>query len=170
MQYKRNAKLGSIALALSLMLACSAWAQEDATEDLTKAEVQEMYSSYLADEGYRPHVDSDGDVVFKHESKTYFVAVREDDPDYFTIVLPNFWEIENERERLQVLIAADEANAKSKVAKVFIIKDNTWAAIELFLSEPEGFKGVFPRSLRAIDNAVGNFTKKMQELSDESID
>lgn len=166
MQHQRYTRFGFLVVVLILLLSRSGWAEEE----LTKAEIQEMYSTYLADEGYRPHVDSDGDVVFKHESKTYFVAVREDDLEYFTVVLPNFWEIESERERLQVLIAADAANAKSKVSKIYIIKDNTWAAVELFLNKPENFEKVFPRSLRAIDNAVNNFIEKMKELREDTVE
>lgn len=163
----RNNCAKFIVIAISLLVFLSFGTVVSAQEKMTKAELQELYVNYLTKEGYKPSIDSDGDVVFKKEGRTYFIAVRENDLEYFTIVLPNFWEIESERERLQVLISADAANAKSKVAKVFTIRDNTWAAIELFVSGPEDFEGIFTRSLRAIDNAVNNFVDKMKELRED---
>jgi len=160
------AKLTVLTVALLALLSCVPVAT--AQEEMSKTELQEMYVDFLTEEGYKPSIDSDGDVVFKKEGRTYFIAVRESDLEYFTIVLPNFWEIENERERLQVLISADAANAKSKVAKVFTIKDNTWAAIEMFVNDPKDFEDLFARSLRAIDNSVNNFVEKMKDLNKDS--
>lgn len=100
----------------------------------TEAELQDMYVSFLLEEGYRPEVDQDGDVVFKREGRTYFIAVNEEDPGFFQLVLPNIWPIESEAERLQVLVAADYSNATSKASKVFIMEDDVWVDVEFCFS------------------------------------
>jgi hypothetical protein len=91
-------------------------AQERKAPLYTKEQLQQMYSDYLADEGYRPSIDEDGDVQFKQEGRMYYIGVSEDDPEYFRVVLPNIWRIESEQERIQVLVAADAVTATTKVA------------------------------------------------------
>ncbi len=122
-----------------------------------------MYRHFLIEEGYAPKVDEDGDVTFKFEGASFFIAVDEEDDQFFRIVLPNFWPIESEDEREQVAAAALRATMNAKVAKVFPIRDDTWATVEMFCSPPETFKPVFRRCLRAILAAVENFREGMLE-------
>lgn len=122
-----------------------------------------MYRQFLAEEGYVPQIDDDGDVLFKFEGANYFIAVDEDDDQFFRVVLPNFWPIESEEERELVAAAALLATMNVKATKVFPVGDDTWASIEMFCSPPEAFKPVFLRCLRAIQAAVSNFRDAMQQ-------
>ncbi|MBN2199503.1 MAG: hypothetical protein JW747_06585 [Candidatus Aminicenantes bacterium] len=137
--------------------------QEAVAESVGKAELQKMYMDYLTEEGYKPEIDEDGDVRFKREGRNYFIQVDDKDLEFFRLVFPNFWPIESEEERTQVLAAADVSNAKSKVAKVYTVRDNIWASIEIFVAKPEHFKDVFKRSISALENGVANFVNKMRE-------
>jgi hypothetical protein len=147
----------------AFLLASYCTAQESNGSDWDKEQFQNFYVEYLAEEGYRPEIDSDGDVRFKREGKGYFILVREDDPEFFCLVLPNIWPIESEAERAQVLAAADYSNARSKVSKVHTVDDDVWVTIELFVAKPEDFKGVFRRAIGALDNGAMNFVRKMRE-------
>jgi hypothetical protein len=129
---------------------------------MDKQQRTEMYRLYLQDEGYKPEVDSDGDVRFKKEGRTYVIIVDQDDEAFFTVVYPQFWKIESEDERRRVLTSCDHANNLSKVAKVFTVQDNVWAATEMFVSAPEGFKPVFDRAMSALQNCVSNFAQHMR--------
>jgi hypothetical protein len=60
-------------------------------------------------------------------------------------------------------VAGDASNAKTKVTKVYSFKDNVWVTVELFIRQPEDFKGVFARAMNAIDSGAGNFVSKMRE-------
>jgi hypothetical protein len=122
-----------------------------------------LYSEFLTEEGYRPTVDQDGDVVFKHEGKTYFIDVHEKDPSFFMIVLPNIWPIESAEERIQVLVAADVANREVMSAKVATKGDNVWVTLEMFVKSPADFQGIFDRALSAIGTATDTFAAKMRE-------
>lgn len=132
---------------------------------MNKEERAIMYRDYLAEEGYSPKIDDDGDVTFKAEGRRYFIIVDEKDDDFFRLLFPNFWSIENEEERRQVYIAACEATAETKVAKVFPVRDDTWASVEIFCSPPEMFKNVFERSLMALRASVNAFKGHMQNNS-----
>ncbi len=130
---------------------------------MTKQERAEMYRKYLTEEGYAPKIDDDGDVTFKYEGRYYFIAVDQNDEEFFQLVFPNFWPIESDAERDKVAKVALQATAKTKVAKVFPVHDNTWALIEMFCSPPEVFKAVFRRSLSALQASVEHFRQGMHE-------
>ena len=78
-------------------------------------------------------------------------------------MFPNFWSIESEAEREKVVHACTTATASTKVAKVFIVRDNVWATIELFCSPPEHFMSVFDRSMGALMTGVANFVEEMRK-------
>ena len=77
---KTTSLLASLVMLLLPLLAA-------AETKFTEAELQDMYVSFLLEEGYRPEVDQDGDVVFKREGRTYFIAVNAEDPGFFQLVL-----------------------------------------------------------------------------------
>jgi hypothetical protein len=129
---------------------------------MTRQERLDLYHDFLDHEGYRPAIDKDGDLMFKIEGKTYFVFVDEDDEEFFRLVFPNFWSIEDEDERARAYVAAHDATAQTKVAKVFVVKDDTWATLELFCDPPETVKAVLPRGLLAVQSAVDTFAQIMR--------
>jgi len=98
---------------------------DEKTRDL-KAQ---LYHRYLKEEGYQPAIDGDGDVRFKKEGKAYFIQVDDKDEAFFRICFPNFWEIANDEERSRVLAACDYANALSKVAKIFTVRNDVWGSV-----------------------------------------
>jgi hypothetical protein len=143
--------------------ALAAFGQVSSQSGHSKEELQAMYVNYLQKEGYVPEIDSDGDVRFKKEGKTYFIAVDDRDLEFFRIVLANIWEIETEEEYLKVLIACDGATASTKVAKAHTVRSNVWISTEVFVATPEDFEGVFKRCLSAIGTCKDKFVEKMNE-------
>ncbi|AWI08499.1 T3SS (YopN, CesT) and YbjN peptide-binding chaperone 1 [Ereboglobus luteus] len=128
----------------------------------TREELQKLYMDALEQQGYRPELDQDGDVRFRHEGNSYFIEVREDDPMFFRVVMPNFWDIESPKERARIIEAANITCSDIKVAKVFIVRNDTWCAVELFLPEQELFAPILQRCLIAIRAAVNTFTEHMR--------
>ncbi len=128
----------------------------------TREELQKLYLDALEKEGYRPELDQDGDVRFRHEGSSYFIEVREDDPMFFRVVLPNFWDIESPKERARIIEAANTTCSDIKVAKVFIVRNDTWCAVELFLAQQEHFIPILQRCLLAIRAAVNTFSEHMR--------
>lgn len=129
---------------------------------MTQQELADMYNQHLEAEGYRPEIE-EGFIKFKSEGGTYLVVVDENDEQYFRLIFPNFWPIEDDAERQKVLAAADHATAETKVAKVFTVRDNVWATIEIFSAEPQEIKAVFSRCMRALKAGVNAFLEKMRE-------
>lgn len=134
----------------------------------TEAKFTDVYVEYLANEGYRPELDKDGDVMFKKESGTYLIMVDKDDAEYFRLSFPNFWPLKTPEDQSKALEACNYANRMSKVAKLTMFPNNVWANIELYVPNREGFKPVFERSLRSLTNAISNFAKRMRGETEPS--
>lgn len=100
-------------------------------------------------------------MIFKAEGRTYAILIDERDREFFRLVFPNFWPIESKQKRVEVEQAALQATAKTKVTKIFPVRNNVWASIEMFCSPPEVFRPVFTRSRSALRAAVGTFAEKM---------
>lgn len=120
-----------------------------------------LYVAFLEQEGLGPEIDDSGDVMFRCEGDNYWLMVDEDDPGYFRLLFPNFWSIDNPQEHQRALLAAAEVTAEIKVAKVYVLGDDTQAAAEMFLTEPGDLHSVFPRALRALQGAVLRFSQIM---------
>jgi len=130
---------------------------------MAKEDLALDFARFLKKEGYSPEVDDDGDVVFKYEGGNYFVQFDEDDPEFIRVLYPSFWPLENDEERAKARQIAHDATTQTKVAKVYAIDDNMWAAIEAFCPSPESFFPVFRRSLGALQTCVRQFCDGMRE-------
>lgn len=130
---------------------------------MTRSESQQQYLEFLRTEGYRPELDAVGDIRLKIEGRVYFVVLEEEDPGYVRLLFPNFWSIETPEERRVALEACERATARTKVAKVFLSRDDTSAAFEMLCAGPESFTAVFPRALRILRTAVDHYVKHMRE-------
>jgi len=158
---RRHLVAGSAAVAAVGVAGSQPVAAQDASK-LSRQELQDLYVNFLKEEGYVPNLDSDGDVVFKVEGRSYLIFVDEKDQEFFRLGFINFWKIESEEERTRVYIAASESSANTKVAKVYVVREDTWASIELFVHRPEDFKAVFKRSMSALKASVETFATKMR--------
>ena len=66
----------------------------------------------------------------------YYVEIDKQDEQFFRVVYPNFWAVENDVERSKVREAALYATAKTKVAKVCPVGDDPLATVEMSALRP----------------------------------
>ncbi|MDR0402612.1 MAG: YbjN domain-containing protein [Treponema sp.] len=132
---------------------------------MTKPQLQAMYTSYLREQGYQPEVDSDGDVVFKAEGRTFWIDVDDTDLQSFRIVYSNFWEIESLPEKEKVYEVANYINRTTKVAKVYVNsrEDDVSMDANIFIENPEDFKTHFRRMIDLLLFEIREFRDKMNE-------
>lgn len=123
----------------------------------------------LAEEGYRPALDGDGDIQFKHEGYNCLVMVDEDQKSYLRFALPNFWPIDSEKEREQAIHAAVITTKTIKAAKIILVEENVWSVVEMFLPSEEAIKPILDQILTVMVVAVGTFSEEMRKLSDVKI-
>ncbi len=124
----------------------------------------ETLLNLLAEEGFRPSSDADGDMQFKFEGGTYFVMLTADDDEYYQLVYPNFWPLESGDDRLNALVICDLLNRALKLVKLYTLADTVWAGVESAHATPEAFMHMLPRSLGYLQDAVRAFGQEMTSL------
>jgi len=129
-----------------------------------KAAKADYYFQYVAEQGYRPKIDADGDVEFMKEGFTCYISVPTDDDAFFRVLLPNFWPLPTPEDLVKALHAANYANRFSKVVKLTVSKPkkNVNASFEAFLGSKDDFKPIFERALRSLTYGLTAFRDYMQ--------
>lgn len=129
-------------------------------QSLTKTQLQKLYLDHLSSEGFKGEIDADGDVSFKYEGASYYIIVNPDDQEFFRIMSADVYTI-TESNRRRAESACTYATSQIKVAKAFISNDRVRFSIELFISKPQDFKGIFSRSMRAIQSVRRTFLERL---------
>lgn len=148
---------------LSLLTVGTVGIPEPAEAD--DAVAAKVYTEFLASRGIESTVDPDGDVQFQitrgDRKKTLVLFVNSDDPGFFRVALPNIWPIESTEERARALKAVNDVTRDMKVAKAYVVNDNVWVSVELFVPGPASWQAAFDRVLTVIDQATMSFVKHM---------
>ena len=128
------------------------------------ATLQNVCMEFLQEEGYRPSIDDDGDIMFKSQGSTLFIRTYNDDDVYLKVMLPGFWSIESDQERAKVYYVANKVASEYKVAKVNVIKDNTYASYEIFISadDPQ-IKRIVGRLINILLGVRSDFAQYMNQ-------
>ena len=125
----------------------------------------DLYREHLASEGFRPEVDEDGDLSFRHEGKSLCIFVHEHDRSFFRLALPAFVECEGAEEEARALRVANRMNKAFKVGKLVIADGTAWANVELFLDDPAALRPVLDRCLDLVGSMAFDFRRLMREES-----
>ena len=120
--------------------------------------------SFFRGEGYNPSIDSDGDVNFTAQGHRFYIAVMENDPQSFQLVLANFLDIGGASNRLKALDAASAVTRTARVARVYITSSG-WIAIDtyIFLARPEDFRVHLNRMVNIMAGAREEFLAAMRQ-------
>ena len=114
---------------------------------------------HLSSEGYRPSVNSDGEIMFHFDGRRCYLQTDASDHDYARIIIVNFRPIAGADDFARVAAAAQDVTACTKVIKIFVLDGDTWCVAELLLPDPSRLPVVFTRSLAAIRTALRAFEK-----------
>lgn len=154
-------------LARTLVAATIAFAAAGAgAQTYTKQQLQETYSGYLAQEGYRPELTNAGNVKFRREGRIYVIYVDERDPTFFRLQLLFTPEDKSSAMRAKRVEGANAATGDTKVIKAYIDSDGDIVfAAEMFLIVPGDFKTTITRLFRAMDSAYEKYNAKVQSLN-----
>jgi hypothetical protein len=111
----------------------------------------------LALEGCHPTVGDQGVIRFVRNELHYMLILSRTDPEFVRLILPNFYAIGDDSERIVAYAAANVANATCKAAKIYVERDKTLAAIECFLTSPAQLVPVLLRCAGALEHAARSF-------------
>jgi hypothetical protein len=124
--------------------------------------VRDLHVEFLAEQGFRPKVDDEGDIHFRYEGRHHFIMETQDE-HYFHLLFPNFFPLSNKTEVEEAAVAASTASRSTKVAKVYLnpALDNVSASVELLVSDPTEVHTHLVRCLGIIGTATGTFLEEM---------
>jgi len=145
-----------ICTSLSAMAAESAAKTGATSAAKTKEQIRAIYMAALKTEGYAPEVDKDGDIKFKKEGRTYYVAVWEETPLFVEIYIPVGLSIDKDEDLPKVYEKITEAAAKIRVVKIVLTGDKKALVFGngFFLRKPEDFQDLFPAYLSTIESGM----------------
>lgn len=121
----------------------------------------EAVFDFLAEEGFRPKLDEDGDVYFKYEGSTYVVLTGSNEPTVLVVVLPYFWSLDDAAERTRALEAAMFAHRHVRIGRVTVMEDNVSASVNAYLPDEDSFRAVLLSSLDGLKYLATKFREHM---------
>lgn len=125
----------------------------------------ELLLDFLSEEGFRPKLDEDQDIVFKCEGRNFLCFPSEKDEKFFQLVMPFIFEV-SEDNREMVLDVCNEVTRGMKVAKCVITdaeESSVWLLYETYVDDPSNLGEVFSRALSTLFTAYQEFTDNIQE-------
>ena len=118
----------------------------------------DLINAWLYKAGYNHEIDSDGDVHFRYNGKhIYFTP--DDDDTYFRLIMPNIYELEDNR--VKVLEACNTITRDYKVVKAYLVKDRLWLSIEMFVDSTPEVGDFFERCCRILISAYEDTAKEI---------
>lgn len=130
---------------------------------------KEMIMTTLEKMGYNPETDNEGDIMFHYQLKTVFVIVGDEDDPYVSMILPQFYEIEDDKEVI-ILAVCNKMTRDLKMAKVFI--DHTYKKVssscEFYYTSKKSLEQNLRNSLNIFGVIRSLFKEELEELLEES--
>ncbi len=123
----------------------------------------ETYMAWLNEQGYRPELDNDQDISFKHERINFVLFANEKDETFFRLMVPYFWELESEEETERATKVIMKLNTDYKAAKFYIMQNDVCVAIENFYGKIEDVFPVLGRQIDLLASAMREFRQLMRE-------
>lgn len=106
-----------IILSIALLIAGALCLNAQNLSVLSKA--ARMAYDYLSNEGYKPTIDEDDDVLFKAEGYTFYVDNDKSDDTYLQIVLPYVHEVDAE-DLVETLATCSRITSEKKLVQAFV--------------------------------------------------
>jgi predicted ester cyclase len=127
-----------------------------------------FFEDVLRDEGFQPERTKHGSISFKFEGGRYYMLLDDNDPDYFYLLYPGFWEVDVDG-YAEALRIANELTREKKAVKIYLSADGAYvsASVEQFVAGLENVRGTFMCSLRALQAAGREFTAQMRRSAEE---
>ena len=105
-------------LLLVCALLCTAAVCVNAQNLSSLSKAAKLAYNYLQNEGYKPYIDEDNDVVFKVQGYSFYVDNNRDDETYLRIVLPAIKELDDDDDIAETLAALASCNEITRTKKL----------------------------------------------------
>lgn len=116
---------------------------------------------FLTEEGFRPHLDDQGDVFFKFEGGTYYLMTSEPDPTYFALYSFRIWSLDDLAERTRAHEAAAQAHQRIRIGQITVLDDDVNASVQAYLPDEHAWQRVLLRNVSGLQALIRTFREQM---------
>lgn len=147
-----------IVLYITIMF-CFGYSVFAQSNDLTRSQIslRDNIKSYLRTEGFQPEIDSDGDIKFKRQGKTYFIRISATDENPMYVSLSRYYEYSDNISRSKLIFF--NANNSYKSCKVTPHKELFSIGVEMFVNSSTAFTSVFYKLVEVIEGVEDEVSK-----------
>lgn len=154
-----NAANKSLLLILFLCVGISLHAQSDLPSDRF-IKLQNKYKEFLIEKGFKPEIDSDGDIEFEFNEQFYYILIDEADPRLLQLVTFGQLDLDSTTDREEAIRICHDITAELTVTKAFLSDDLLYCSTEVWYNDADDFKGIFDRCLKETEKAYEMFLSK----------
>ena len=123
-----------------------------------------QFKQYLETKGIKPTTEVEGQITVLSNGLYYLFVYDSTDPNYFRIILPNVFKVEDHRDKYDVLV--NELNQRFKVAKTYIASEGMiWIAADQFIYSREGIDLMFERCIALLKIVIDYFRVEQNNIS-----
>lgn len=123
-----------------------------------------QFKQYLETKGIKPTTEVEGQITFLSNGLYYLFVYDSTDPNYFRIILPNVFKVEDNRDKYDILV--NELNQRFKVAKTYITSEGMiWIAADQFIYSREGIDLMFERCIALLKIVIDYFRVEQNNIS-----
>lgn len=123
-----------------------------------------QFKQYLETKGIKPTTEVEGQITFLSNSLYYLFVYDSTDPNYFRIILPNVFKVEDNKDKYDILV--NELNQRFKVAKTYITSEGMiWIAADQFIYSREGIDLMFERCIALLKIVIDYFRVEQNNIS-----
>ena len=140
---------------------------------LTAEQRAQLYYKWFYQEGYNPKEpeadeDKDFSIILKKEGLSIVVYFHANDPAFVRFILPNFFSLETEDEKINMYLAAEHVGRRCKLAKIqgntAEDPDDCWALVEFLHGNDELNPDLAERYIGMLLGGANEFRSKMSQL------
>ncbi len=108
--------------------------------------------TYLKNEGFRPELDDDGDILFKYQGEKFYIVVDRQLENPMMVNLISSYSLPQEYSKLIVKVAANDINMYKGV-KMVVTPESFQLRAEYFVQEPMAFVTAIEKTVLIISAA-----------------
>lgn len=123
-----------------------------------------QFKQYLDSKGITPTKEVEEQITFLLDGLYYLFVYESSDQNYFRIILPNIFKVENDTVKYDSLV--NNINQRYKVAKATLTNDGmVWISAEQYVYSREGIEYLFERCIAALRGVVEFIKEQQSKLS-----
>lgn len=138
----------------------------DLCRNNSSRQMQSNFIQYLSSKNLPFQNNIEEQISFQFEGLNYIFVYDNSDLNFFRLLLPNIYNINDDRERYNQMI--NDFNNTYKVVKAIIVSQNQiWLSVEQFVYSNERIELLFERCVMLLRTTIELFQKNINETANE---